>query len=140
MTNGIIIDSSIWIDYFNAVMNQKTDAADRLLENNEVFILPVILQEILQGIREKKVFDLVKDQLISLEFIEFNEIQAAIDAATMYRYLKRKGTTIRKPNDCLIAAICIYNNIPILHNDKDFDNIAKYTSLKIYKPRFNDKN
>ncbi len=57
----------------------------------------------------------------------------AVKAAQLYRALRRKGITIRKANDCLIAAVCIENNIPLLHNDKDFDNIAKHTKLKIYK-------
>ena len=58
----------------------------------------------------------------------------SIAAASLYRNVRALGIAIRKQNDCLIAAICINNNIPLLHNDKDFDNIAKYTSLKIYKP------
>jgi predicted nucleic acid-binding protein len=133
MTNGTIIDSSVWIEYFNGVINQKTNAADELLFNNEVIILPIILQEILQGIREVNIFDFVKDKLLSLEFLQFNSIKTAIDAASLYRFLRQKGITVRKPNDCLMASICIDNNIPLLENDKDFDNIAKHTSLKIYK-------
>jgi predicted nucleic acid-binding protein len=133
MISGTIIDTSTWIDYFNTIINDKTNAADKLLEGKSVIILPVILQEILQGIREKETFDSVKGLLLSLEFFQFNEVGAAIDAASLYRFLKTKGITIRKPNDCLIAVVCINNNIPLLHNDKDFNNIAKYTTLKIYK-------
>ncbi len=57
----------------------------------------------------------------------------AIAAASLYRILKSKEITIRKPNDCLIAAICIQYKIELLHNDKDFDNIAKHSSLRIYE-------
>jgi len=134
MINGTIIDTSVWIDYFNAVINFKTDAVAELIKRNEVFILPVILQEVLQGIREEKIFNSIKETLIPLEFISYHQIEMSIAAASLYRNLKTKGVTIRKPNDCLIAAICINNNIPLLHNDKDFNNIAKNTSLKIYKP------
>jgi len=133
MINGTIVDTSVWIDYFNAIISDETNAADRLLEDKSVIILPVILQEILQGIREKDTFDSVKGLLLSLDLFQFNGIETAIDAASLYRFLKTKGVTVRKPNDSLIAVICINNNIPLLHNDKDFDNIAKYTSLKIYK-------
>ena len=133
MTNGTIIDTSVWIDYFNNTISNQTNAADKLLENRSVIILPVILQEILQGIRDRKTFDSIKGLLLSLEFFQFNVIETAIDAASLYRFLKAKGITVRKPNDCLIAVICINNNIPLLHNDKDFNNIAKHTSLKIYK-------
>lgn len=133
MINGTIIDSSVWIDYFNNVISGKTNAADKLLENRAVIILPVILQEILQGIRGREAFESVKWLMLSLEFFQFEAIQTAVDAASLYRFLKTKGVTVRKPNDCLIAVICINNNISLLHNDKDFDNIAKHTSLKIYK-------
>ncbi len=133
MTNGTIIDSTVWIDYFNNVINDKTNAADKLLENRFAIILPVILQEILQGIRNRETFDSIRWLMLSLEFFQYDAVQAAIDAASLYRFLKIKGVTVRKPNDCLIAIICINNNIPLLHNDKDFDNIAKHTSLKIYK-------
>ena len=60
MINGKIIDSSIWIDYFNGIINFKTDAAEEFIKRNEVFILPVILQGVLQGIREEKIFNSVK--------------------------------------------------------------------------------
>lgn len=139
MTNGTIIDTSVWIDYLNAMPTYKTDLADKLLDQRSVIILPIILQEILQGIKDRQMFDTIKKSLLSLNFLQYNSIEAAIGAASLYRFLKRKGITIRKPNDCLIGVICINNNIPLLHNDKDFDNIAKHTSLKIYKPN-NDKN
>ena len=133
MINGTIIDTSVWIDYFNAIINSKTDNVVELIKANEVLILPVILQEVLQGIRNDKLFNSIIETLVPLEFISYHQIEMSIGAASLYRNLKTNGVTIRKPNDCLIAAICIANNIPLLHNDKDFDNIAKYTSLKIYK-------
>jgi hypothetical protein len=133
MTNGIIVDTSIWIDYFNNVVNEQTNTADKFLESKSVFILPVILQEILQGIREEKKFHSIKDLLLYLNFFQVDTIKCAIDAASIFRFLKTKGITVRKPNDCLIAAVCIENKISLLHNDKDFDKIAKHTSLKIYK-------
>ncbi|MGN6340751.1 MAG: type II toxin-antitoxin system VapC family toxin [Ginsengibacter sp.] len=133
MINGTIIDTSVWIDYFNAIINSKTDNVVELIKANEVLILPVILQEVLQGIRNDKLFNSIIETLVPLEFISYHQIEMSIGAASLYRNLKTKGVTIRKPNDCLIAAICIANNIPLLHNDKDFDNIAKHTSLKIHK-------
>lgn len=95
--------------------------------------MPVILQETLQGIRDREAFDSIKWLMLSLEFFQFDAIETAVDAASLYRFLKTKGITVRKPNDCLIAVICINSNIPHFHNDKDFDNIANHTSLKIYK-------
>ncbi|MGN6803504.1 MAG: type II toxin-antitoxin system VapC family toxin [Ginsengibacter sp.] len=139
MISGTIIDSSVWVDFINGVINFETDATAELIKRNEVFILPVILQEVLQGLREDKLFNAIKETLVPFEFISYDQIKMSIAAASLYRKLRHKGITIRKPNDCLIASICLDNNLPLLHNDKDFDNIAKHTSLKIYKPN-NGKN
>ncbi|MEO5649429.1 MAG: hypothetical protein ABIR03_05830 [Ginsengibacter sp.] len=83
MINGTIIGTSVWIDYFNTTISDKTNTADKLLENKSVIILPVILQEILQGIRDRKTFDSIKGLLLSLEFFQFNEIETAINAASL---------------------------------------------------------
>lgn len=114
-----MIDSSIWIDYFNGIINFKTDAVEEIIKKNEALILPIILQEVLQGLREEKAFNSIKASLVTLEFISYNQIETAVAAASLYRYLKSNGITIRKPNDCLIATICIQNSIPLLENDKD---------------------
>lgn len=133
MINGKIVDTSVWIDYLNNIRNRQTDLAATFVDNDELFLLPVILQEVLQGIKEEKNFMLTKTAFLQHSFLPYNEVEMAVEAASLYRFLKYKGITIRKPNDCLIAAVCIENDIPLLHNDKDFTNIAKYTSLKIYK-------
>ena len=93
------------------------------------------MQEVLQGVEDDKFYNLIKENLNGLDFFQYEPYQFSIKAAELYRALRRKGVTIRKANDCLIAAICIENDIPIFHNDKDFDNIAKHTSLKIYKSK-----
>ena len=133
MINGKIIDTSVWIDYFNGIINEQTDATEKFIVDGEVLMLPIILLEVLQGIRNPKDFTFVKNAFLRNTFFEFNTIEMALEAATLYRFLKRNGVTIRKPNDSLIAAICIQKNFSLLHNDKDFDKIAKHTSLKIYK-------
>jgi predicted nucleic acid-binding protein len=139
MINGKIVDTSIWVNYYNSVKDENSELVNSLIDSDEIIILPVILQEILQGIKEDKVFVLTKELLLSYHYLKIDPVYSAIRAAELYRFLRQKGVTIRKPNDCLIAAICIDNKIPLFHNDKDFDNIAKHTSLKIYKPT-NDKN
>ena len=133
MINGKIVDTSVWIDYFNGKIDERTDATEKFIIEGELLMLPIILQEVLQGIRSVKDFSFVKSAFLRNTFFNFNTIDMALEAATLFRFLKRNGVTIRKPNDSLIAAICIQNNFSLLHNDKDFDNIAKYTSLKIYK-------
>ena len=133
MINGKIIDTSVWIDYFNGIIDERTNATEKFIIDGEVLMLPIILQEVLQGIRNSKDFINTKNAFLRNTFFEFNTIEMALEAASLFRYLKRSGVTVRKPNDCLIAAICIQNKFSLLHNDKDFNNIAKYTSLKIYK-------
>jgi hypothetical protein len=133
MISGTIIDTSIWVNYFNSIHDQKSKLVNELIDLDEVIVLPVILQEALQGIKGDKIFDLTKELMLSYNLLEVEPFSSAIKSAQLYRFLRQKGITIRKPNDCLIASICIDNNIPIFHNDKDFDDIAKYTTLKIYK-------
>lgn len=133
MINGKIVDTSTWINYYNAVEDENSELVNKLIDDDEIIILPVILQETLQGIKEDNIFNLTKDLLLSYHYLNIDPVYSAIRAAELYRFLRKKGLTIRKPNDCLIAASCIEFNIPLLHNDKDFDNIAKHTSLKIYK-------
>ena len=133
MINGKIVDTSVWIDYFNGKIDERTDATEKFIIEGELLMLPIILQEVLQGIRSAKDFSTVKNAFLRNTFFNFNTIDMALEAATLFSFLKRNGVTIRKPNDSLIAAICIQNNFSLLHNDKDFNNIAKYTSLKTYK-------
>lgn len=135
----IIVDSSLWIDFFNKKTSTQIVHLRMLLltslEASPIIILPVIMQEVLQGVEDDKFYNLIKENLNGLDFFQYEPYQFSIKAAELYRALRRKGVTIRKANDCLIAAICIENDIPIFHNDKDFDNIAKHTSLKIYKSK-----
>jgi len=133
MINGKIIDTSIWIEFLRSVENERSILVNRLIDLNEIILLPVILQETLQGIKNDGLYQPTKEAFLSYHFLETDPIYFAIRSAELYRFLRQKGITISKPNDCLIAAICIDNKIPLFHNDKDFDNIAKYTSLKIFK-------
>ena len=133
MISGTIIDTSIWINYFNSVTDEKSDLVNHLIDADAVVIIPVILQETLQGIKVEKIFQLTKELMLSLSLMSFDPYLYAMKSAYLYRTLRQKGITINKPNDCLIASICIDYKIPLFHNDKDFDKIAKHTSLKIYK-------
>ncbi len=132
MINGKIADTSIWIDYFNNLRNDKTEAIIEAVETDTIMLLPVIVQEVLQGIRNEKDFYKTKKAYLQLIFLEYDSIEMAIQAASLYRFLIKRGVTIRKPNDCLIGVICIEYNYLLIHNDKDFTQIAKHTNLKIY--------
>lgn len=91
------------------------------------------MQEVLQGIENQRLFNIIKENLKGLDYLDYDAYSFAITSAELYRSLQRKGITIRKANDCLIASLCIEHDFWLIHKDKDFDNIAKHTSLKIYK-------
>lgn len=90
--------------------------------------------EILQGFRSDTDHTAVKDILLSYQFVLEDAIPDAIGASNLYRSLKKKGVTIRKSLDCLIAYAAIKNNLPLLYKDRDFDIIAKHAKLKIIAP------
>ncbi len=131
----MIFDSSIWIDYLRGNKTSSTDLLDRFLDEYtvpNVHLCPAIFQEVLQGINQKDNPLLIKDLLLTCQFLQLDSYFAAENAATLYRSLRIKGITIRKPNDCLIAFYAIHFKLELVHNDKDFDKIAKHTPLKVY--------
>ncbi len=131
MTNGKVVDTSIWIDYLNKKENIESRLVNSFIDKNEIITLPVIMQEVLQGIKEQPVFLMLKETFLTFTIAQYSNIDAAIRAAILYRFLRQKGVTIRKPNDCLIAVVCIDNDFPLLENDTDFKNIARFTKLKL---------
>ena len=132
----IVLDSSVWINYFNKKNSEQVEYLEKLLLTNAsvspIIIFPVIMQEVLQGLVNDISFNTIKENLQGLDHLKYDAYDYAIKAAALYRVLRRKGVTINKANDCLIAALCIDYNISLFHNDKDFNNIAKHTSLEIY--------
>lgn len=132
----MIFDSSTWINYAVGKINEETELLDRfLLQGIQCYICPTILQEILQGIKNQKDYEQTKSILYEMEFLQLDPYLAAEEASSIYRLLRAKGLTIRKPNDCLIAFYAIHFNITLVHNDKDFDKIAKHTKLNVYKKK-----
>lgn len=131
----MLFDSSVWIDYLRGKVNPLTDLLDKSLNirgNIPVSLCPPIFQEILQGMASDNEHELMKDLLLPLKFLNLDSYFVAEEGARLFRYLRKKGVTIRKPNDCLIAFYAIHFKTELVHNDRDFDKIAKHTSLKIY--------
>ena len=132
----IIVDSSVWIDFFNYYQSKEADELRNLIMHNNInniFICPVIYMEILRGIKDDNTFYDVKEILLNFSILN-NEIMEITDnAIKIYRMLRKKGITIRKQNDCLIASYAILNNIQIFHKDHDFELISKETKLKIHR-------
>lgn len=128
----ILVDTSVWIDYFIGVENKQTESLDRLLSEQTVLIGDIILTEILQGFDSDKEFRLAKQALDPLDCVHLGGKSLAIKAATNFRFLRSNGITIRKTVDMLIGTWCIEHEIELLHNDNDFDQIATQLPLQIY--------
>ena len=126
----ILVDTSVWINFFKDVETDANNYLNNNFSNIIIAICPVIMQEILQGIISDKEKEIVNYHFNSLTKLIENSYQMAIEAADIYRTLRKKGMTIRKSNDCLIAAYAIKNDVALLHDDKDFTNIAAFTNLK----------
>lgn len=128
----ILVDTSVWIDYFNGVSTKQTDSLDRILSEQSVFVGDIILTEILQGFDSDKEFRLAKQALDPLDCVHLGGKSLAIKAASNFRFLRSKGVTIRKTVDVLIGSWCIEHEVELLQNDKDFDQIATQLPLQIY--------
>ncbi len=128
----ILVDTSVWIDYFNGIENKQTENLDRILSEQSVLVGDIILTEILQGFDSDKEFRLAKQALDPLDCVHLGGKSLAIKAASNFRFLRSKGVTIRKTVDMLIGSWCIAHEVELLHNDKDFDQIATQLPLQIY--------
>lgn len=127
MNEPLLIDTSVWIDFFHGIENEGVKLFTEYLENDlPIYTCPIIIQEILQGIKGDKKYGQVKDYLFALNVLNDDAIEAALGAVKIYRKLREKGITIRKSNDCLIAYYAIKYSLKIVHKDRDFDNIIKY--------------
>jgi hypothetical protein len=130
----IVVDTSVWVDYFNGVSTPHTDLLDRLLLQEHILIGDLILTEVLQGFRNDADFRKARVLLDTLEFSPMLGKEIALQSAQNYRKLRRTGATVRKTIDVIIATFCIVNRYRLLHTDRDFDPIEKHLGLRILRP------
>ena len=128
----IFLDSTVLIDYFNGRNNWQVEVLDSILGKELVVIGDYVLTEVLQGFRSDKEFQKAKTILLSFPCFDIGGKEMALQSAKNYRYLRKKGVTVRKTIDSMIATFCIENKLTLLHNDKDFEPFSKYLKLKIY--------
>ena len=127
----VLVDTTVWIDFFADRKEPHVAMLQKLIENEEdLSLCGVILAEVLQGIRSDADFTKTKEYIDDLIFLPMRQT-TFLRAAEIYRSLRKKGITIRKPVDCMIASVAIEYDIPLLHNDRDFDHIAKHLKLRI---------
>jgi len=130
----IIVDTSVWIDYFNGEVNAHTDLLDRMLSSERIAIGDIILAEVLHGFRRDADFRKALELFEALEFKEMLGRQMALRCAQNYRKLRRAGVTARKTIDVMIATFCVVNGHVLVHDDRDFEPMEKYLGLKVLKP------
>ena len=127
----ILVDSSVWIDYFNGTMTPQTETLDQLLGREPLAIGDLILTEVLQGFNEERDFNTAKKVLTSLTVVALGGQEIAIQAARNFRALRKAGVTVRKTVDTVIATWCIQNGYDLLHNDRDFEPFVKHLGLRV---------
>ncbi len=128
----ILVDSSVWIDYFRGVEVTHTDALHQLLGEEEVVVGDLMLVEVLQGFRSDTDFDTARRLMMSVPVLEIGGVGIAVRAALNFRLLRRRGVTIRKRIDTLIATRCLVDGLTLLHNDRDFDPFAAELGLRVH--------
>ena len=127
----ILVDSSVWIDYFNGAQSSQAEWLDFSLGNIPIIIGDLILTEVLQGFQNEKDFKIAKGLLLGIPFMAMGGQSLALESAMNYRYLRKKGVTVRKNIDIIIGTFCIHNQFTLLHSDRDFDPMVKYLGLEI---------
>jgi predicted nucleic acid-binding protein len=127
----ILVDSSVWIDYFRGTITAQTEKLDNALGQEPLAIGDLILTEVLQGFTDEHDFNQARIMLTSLMVVELGGQEIAIQAARNFRALRVLGVTVRKTIDTVIATRCIESGYYLLHNDRDFDPFAKYLGLRV---------
>jgi predicted nucleic acid-binding protein len=125
----ILVDSSVWIDYFRGTQSSQTDRLYALLGNEPIATGDLVLAEVLQGFVSAQDFSQGKKLLTSLPIIELVGKDIAIQAANNFRTLRSLGITVRKTIDTFIATSCIYKGLALLYSDKDFDPFVEHLGL-----------
>ncbi len=127
----ILIDSSVWIDYFNGNKTAQTDWLDASLGNTPIIIGDLILTEVLQGFQSDKDFKTARGLLLGIPFMSMGGRELALESAMNYRFLRKKGVTVRKTIDIIIGTFCIHHQLILLHDDRDFDPMVTFLGLQI---------
>ncbi len=129
-----IVETSVWIDYINAVPNFQTDWLNRNLRSTKIGLTDLIFCEVLQGLRDDLLFTRIRTQLTALEIVSSGGSAIALESARNYRQLRANGITIRKTIDCIVATVCIRGGHTLLHRDRDYDAFERHLGLRVVHP------
>lgn len=127
----ILVDSSVWIDFFRGKSNPQVERLDTLLGNEPLAIGDLILTEVLQGFTSDRDFNEARKMLDAFTLVKLGGKDIAIEAARNFRLLRDQGITVRKTIDTIIATRCIVSGYSLLHSDRDFDAFAEHLGLRV---------
>lgn len=126
-----IVDSSVWIDYFNGTRTPQTDILDAALGQQNIGLGDIILCEVLQGYRSQRDFEAARQALLQFPIHLMGGTEIAIKSAENFRRLRQQGITVRKTIDCLIATFVIEQGFSLLHSDRDFEPFETHLGLMV---------
>jgi predicted nucleic acid-binding protein len=130
----VVVDTTVWVDYLQGAQNAETDWLDQELDRQRLALTDVIFCEVLQGLNDEAIAEEVEHLLLRFEVFSPGSVDLAREAARNYRTLRRRGRTVRKTIDCLIATFCIREGHSLLHRDRDFDPFEKFLELSVVHP------
>ena len=144
MTASVFVDSSVWIDHLRGTVTPGTRTLRGLLralepESGEddpanILVGDLVMLEVLRGLANDRQHDATRSALLAFPQVHVGGTATALAAVDHYRSLRRRGVTVRKAVDCLIAAWCIAPDVPLLHADRDFVPFAEYCGLRVHQP------
>ncbi len=126
----IMVDSSVWIDYFRGQITPQTDCLDALLSMELLAVGDLILTEVLQGFANEREYNQARKLMMSLDLIEIGGQDNALLAVNNFRTLRARGITVRKTIDTLIATCCIQRDLALLYSDRDFEPFVAHLGLR----------
>jgi predicted nucleic acid-binding protein len=128
----VLVDTSVWIDFFQLPATPAAMELETLIkDHNRVVLCGIVLQEVLQGIRSEKSYQLVRERLLKFPYIPDNP-ETWLLAAELYRQLRLKGITLPSV-DVTIAALAIQNDLVLFSRDSHFETVAKHTALRLHR-------
>jgi predicted nucleic acid-binding protein len=123
----------VWIEYFNGGQSSRTDILTRGMAQSNIATTDIIILESLQGFRSDRGYEAAAKTMKSVRYLRFWDKRHMAQAIDNYRFLRKKGITIRRVNDIIIATFCIETGHSLLHNDRDFDPMEQYLGLKVVR-------
>lgn len=132
----IVVDTTVWVDFFAGRDEPHVAELLGLIEDDAgIGVTDVVLTEVLQGVRTEREAGRVEERLRAFDILRLERVEDFTHAAELYRTARARGYTVRRTVDCLIAAVCVRERAPILHNDADFDRLAETTALVVHEGR-----